>query len=173
MRRVAALTALVIMVAGCGFTRVDAPITFSSDRRLEVTSPSPEDDVGLPVRVTWEVEDFELGGGNHFGVFVDRVPLGPKRSVRLRICTEGEKLPAQAGSFRKVCKDDRKEVFFTAEPFYEFDCFEPRFQAPKRSRNTHTVSIVLLDGDNRRVGHAIDSVRFEVDADDARRCRGL
>lgn len=162
-----------VVLSGCGITRVDSPLTFSADRRLDITSPEPEADLGLPVRVRWEADDFPLRDGNHFGVFVDRVPIGPRRSVRLRICTEGEKLPPQAGSFRKVCKDDRTSIFFTSEPSIALPCFEPRFDVPERARNTHTVSVVLLDAEDRRVGEAVDTVKFEVDADDVRRCRGL
>jgi hypothetical protein len=175
MRARATLVLLLVsmVVGGCGITRVDSPVTFSSDRRLDITDPSAEAKATLPVQVRWEAKDFALTDGQHFGVFVDRVPIGPKRSVRLRICTEGEKLPPQIGAFRKVCKDDRKTVFFTSKPSITLACFEPRFNVPKRTRNTHTVSVVLLDGNDRRVGEAVDSVKFEVDAAQAKRCRGL
>ena len=171
--RVVLLLLVATLVGGCGITRVDAPVTFSSDRRVDITQPSAEAKATLPVRVRWEAKDFALSGGNHFGVFVDRVPIGPKRSVRLRICTEGEKLPPQIGAFRKICKDDRKTVFITSRPTITLTCFEARFNVPKRTRNTHTVSVVLLDGNDRRVGEAFDSVKFEVDAAQAKKCRGL
>ena len=112
-------------------------------------------------------------GGNHFGLFVDRAPVGQKKLVRLRVCTEREKLPPQLGEFRKVCKDDRKTVFFTSKTTFTFPCFDPRFTAPERERNKHTVTVVLLSPDNRRVGQAASTVRFDVDDSDAKRCRGL
>lgn len=173
MRRIPLLLVLAAVVTGCGITRVDAPITFAADRRLEITSPGPEESVDLPVRVTWDVEDFDLSGGNQFGLFVDRVPIGPRRDVRLRVCTEGEKLPPQAGSFRKLCKDDRKSVFLTGETSFRFTCFDPQFDKPKRTRDVHTVSVVLLDRNGRRVGEAVDTIKFRVDEAQVKRCRGL
>lgn len=173
MRRVLVLLVSALVAAGCGITRVDAPITFSADRRLEITSPSAEESVDLPVQVRWDVEDFQLTDGNHFGLFVDRVPIGPRRSVRLRVCTEGEKLPPQIGSFRKVCEDDRETVFFTDERSFRFRCFDPQFDRPKRTRDLHSVSVVLLDRNGRRVGEAVDTVKFRVDEAQVKRCRGL
>lgn len=169
----ASALSIALLASGCGITRVDAPVTFSADHRLKIEAPKPEANVHLPVEVRWSVKDFPRQGGNHFGLFVDRVPVGPKRSVRLRVCTEGEKLPPQLGSTRKLCKDDRKSVYFATGTSYRVTCFEPRFTAPERTRNTHTVSIVLLDQNDRRVGEAVQTVRFRVDATQARRCRGL
>ena len=168
-----ALAAMVVLAGGCGITRIDAPVTFKADHRLDIVEPEPEEEVELPMEVAWDVEDFERTGGNHFGLFVDRVPIGPKRAIRLRVCTEGEKQPPQLGSFRKPCKDDRETIFFTTDTSFTFDCFEIRFDQPERSRNTHTVSLVLLDAEERRIGEAVDTIKFEVDEDDARRCRGL
>jgi hypothetical protein len=164
---------IALLASGCGITRVDAPVTFSADHRLKVEAPKPEAAVHLPVEVRWSVSDFPRRDGNHFGLFVDRVPVGPKRSVRLRICTEGEKLPPQLGSTRKLCKDDRKSIYFASGTSFRVKCFEPRFTAPARTRNTHTVAIVLLDRNDRRVGEAVQTVRFRVDAAESRRCRGL
>jgi hypothetical protein len=129
--------------------------------------------VDLPVRLRWEVEDFPLRDGNRFAVFLDEPPVGPKRTVRLQVCTEGEKLPPQLGSTRKACKDDRKQIFFSDDTSLTLRCPEPRFSAPKRQRNAHTATVVLVDGDDRRVGQAATRVRFHVDPEDARQCRGL
>lgn len=164
---------LASLAASCGITRTDAPISFSADHRLSFESPEQEADVELPVRLDWEVEDFPLRGGNRFAVFIDEPPVGPKRVVRLQVCTEGEKLPPQAGSMRKVCKDDRKRIFFADDTSLTIDCFEPRFDAPKRQRNAHTATVILIDGDDRRVGQAATRVRFHVDEEASKQCRGL
>jgi hypothetical protein len=165
--------AAVLALTSCGITRTDAPISFSADHRLSFESPGQEDDVELPVRLEWEVEDFPLEGGNRFAVFIDKPPVGPKRVVRLQVCTEGEKLPPQAGSMRKLCKDDRKRIFFSEDTSLTIPCFEPRFDAPKRQRNAHTATVVLIDGDDRRVGQAATRVRFHVDEEASKQCRGL
>jgi hypothetical protein len=161
------------LLTGCAVTRVDAPLAFGADRRLEIMSPDQDDDVGLPVAVEWRVKDFELAGGNHFGVFVDRVPISPGQQLRLRVCTKDEQQPVQAGEMRRACHDDRDTIKLTDQTSASFDCFRPRDSAPKRERNTHTATVVLLDATNRRVGQAADSVRFRVDEADARACRGL
>lgn len=174
MRRVALVAALVGLAAtGCGITRVDAPVSFKAEHRLDVEAPEPEAEVQLPVTVRWTADDYPRHEGEHFALFVDRAPIAPDREVRFRVCTEGEKQPPQLGQLRKPCKDDRETIFLTTRTSFAFDCFEPRFTAPKRERNKHTVTIVLLDRDGRRIGEDASSVRFEIDERDARRCRGL
>ena len=78
---VAVVAALAVLLSGCGITRTDAPITLKSDRRLKMVSPGDEDKVNLPVTVKWEVKDFPLANGNHFGLFVDR-GLQDRRGAR-------------------------------------------------------------------------------------------
>jgi hypothetical protein len=161
------------MLSGCGITRVDAPLTLHSDRRLKMTAPKDNARVGLPVTVSWDVTDFPNIAGNHFGLYVDRAPLGAERDLRMRICGEQEKQPVQPGENRKVCKDDRKTVFQTAETSYTFTCFEPKYTAPKRTKHQHSVTVILLDANNRRVGEASTSVTFNVDAAAEKKCRGF
>jgi hypothetical protein len=173
LRRVVGPVVALAALTGCGITRIDAPISFSADRSLSIQHPRPEDEVGLPLEMRWSAGGVDLSDGSHFALFVDRPPVPPDREVRQRVCTEGEKLPPQLGEFRKQCKDDRLTVFFTNRPSFRFSCFVPRFDAPKRARNTHTVTVVLLDADGRRIGQAADSVKFDVDDADASRCRGL
>ena len=60
-----------------------------------------------------DLKDFALANGNHFAVFVDRAPLGARKDLRWRICSEQEKQPIQPGEDRRPCKDDRKTVFLT------------------------------------------------------------
>ena len=170
---IGSMIAMTIAVAGCGFTRVDAPVSFKADHRLSFQDPDQEDDVHIPVRLNWKADDFSLSGGNHFAVFVDKAPVGPKRTVRIRLCTEGEKLPPQLGSDRTICKDEVQRIYFADTSSLQLRCFQPRFDAPKRERNTHTATVILVDRNDRRVGQAASSVRFHVDAEEAKRCRGL
>ena len=173
MTRCLVAAVLVSVLGGCGITRVDAPVSFRADHRLDVEAPEAESEVQLPVTVRWSADDYPNEPGEHFALFVDRAPIAPDRQIRFRVCTEGEKLPPQLGQLRKPCKDDRKTIFLTDELSFEFECFEPRFTAPERERNKHTVTIVLLDADDRRIGEGATSVRFEIDEDDARTCRGF
>ena len=174
LRGLGALVVLAIAAPACGFTRTDAPVSFKADHRLSFESPDQEDEVHIPVELEWKVKDFPLENGNRFAVFIDKPPVGPKRTVRIRLCTEGEKLPPQPGSDRrKICEDDLKRIYFSSTTSLSIKCFDPRFDAPKRERDTHTATVVLVDGKDRRVGQAATTVRFRVDEDEAKKCRGL
>jgi hypothetical protein len=140
---------------------------------LSFESPDQEDDVHIPVHLEWKVKDFPLRNGNRFAVFIDKAPIGPDRTVRIRLCTEGEKLPPQLGTDRTICKDELQRIYLSDKSSLTLECFQPRFDAPKRQRNTHTATVVLVDREDRRVGQASTTVRFHVDPDEAKRCRGL
>lgn len=166
-------TLLTLRVHWGSLTRTDAPLTFRPDRRLSMVSPEEEEEVRLPLQVTWEVDDFALEDGNHFGVFVDTDIPSPDKIVRLRVCGTREQLPPTPGEFRGVCRDQRERIFFTTDTSFTLECFEPRFNLGARRLNDHRVTVILLDAENRRVGEAAASVPFQVDAGDARKCRGL
>ena len=154
-------------------TRIDAPFTLRADKRLAMVSPDPEEEVGLPVTVTWKTVDYELEDGHRFAVFVDKGFPAPRRDVRLTLCSEQGKLPPQPGELRAPCKDDRDRIHFTTDTSLSFDCFEPRFSAGRRRQNEHTVSVILVDENLRRVGEAATAVKFRVDDEDAASCRGF
>ena len=169
----AALAVMAVVLSGCGITAKDAPITIKNDRRLHMVSPGDEDKVSIPVTVKWRVDSFPIANGNHFGVFVDRAPLGARKLLRWRICSEQEKQPIQPGENRSLCKDDRKTVFLTDKPEYTFNCFEPKINAPSRTRYQHEVTIILLDGNDQRVGETATSVKFDVPEAAEKKCRGF
>jgi hypothetical protein len=166
-------TVMTLRIHWQSLTRTDAPLTFVPDRRLSMVSPDEEEEVGLPLAVAWKVEDFPRTGGNRFGVFVDTDIPSPGKTVRLRVCSTREQLPPAPGEFRGVCSDQRKKIFFTTETSFTLECFEPRFNLGARRLNDHRVTVILLDGANRRVGEAAASVPFRVDPADAKKCRGL
>lgn len=159
------------VLSGCSaLTRVDAPIDFAADRRLSMISPDDGDTVGMPVTVRWRAGRFDLVDGRHFGVFVDRAPLGLGEHLRWRVCTAKEEVPPGPGEHRGECRDDRHNVFLTAEPSITFACLDRRDNVPDSRANDHTVTIVLLDGDARRIGRAVARVSFSVRARDAAPC---
>src|SRR3954453_7309278 len=120
----AVVAVAAVMLSGCGITSTDAPITLRSDKRLKMVSPGDEEKVTLPVTVKWAVTDFPIANGNHFGLFVDRAPLGAGKELRWRICGEQEKQPVQPGEDRRPCKDDRKTIFVSARPPPPFQCVD-------------------------------------------------
>lgn len=112
-------------------------------------------------------------GGNQFALYLDRPPLGPNKQLRLRICGENEKKPISPGELRRPCHDDRESIFFTDGRLYNLECVNTNLFAPKRTRNRHALTVVLMNEDKRRIGEAAYTVNFEVNEQDARRCRGL
>jgi len=166
-------TAQIVRVNWKTITRSDAPLSFRPDKRLAMLEPKPEEKVNLPVKVTWKSQDFPVGNGNHFGVFVDTVIPSPGDFLRVRLCTRLGELPPAPGDFRGICVDQRKSISFTTKHEATFDCFEPHFNRGKRRMNDHTVTVILLDKDLRRVGEAAAQVMFRVDATDAKKCRGF
>lgn len=180
-RVVAVIAAIVVLVPTVmtlrlhwgSLTRTDAPLRFLPDRRLSMVAPEEEEEVRLPLEVTWTVTDFPIEDGNRFGVFVDTDIPSPDKTVRLRVCSTREELPPSPGEFRGICSDQREKIFFTEATSFTLECFEPRFNLGARRLNDHRVTIILLDGENRRVGEAAASVPFRVHPDDAKKCRGL
>ena len=176
-RAALAWTAAVIgamgFLSGCGINKLEVPLTFSSDRRLHMVSPTDQSVVGLPVTVRWSASDFPLSDGRHFGVFVDQPPVGLQTQVRLVVCSQQGLAPIQIGEQRSPCYDQRNRVFMAYQPSFTFSCFNPRYQAAARSRNQHQISVVLLDRDNVRVGQAVADLTIDVDPSAVNRCLGL
>ena len=82
-------------------------------------------------------------------------------------------MPPAPGDYRGVCVDQRDRILFTTKHSVSIKCFEPHFNRGKRRMNDHTVIVVLLDKDKRRIGEAATEVNFRVDGKDARKCRGF
>lgn len=160
-------------LAGCGINKVEVPLTFSSDRRLHMVSPTDQSVVGLPVTIRWSVDNFPLTNGNHFGVFVDQPPVGLQAAVRLVVCSEQGLAPVQFGEQRGPCYDQRNDVFMAYEPQITLSCLSPRYNAAARSENQHQIAVVLLDKDNVRVGQAVADLNIDVDPHAVNRCMGL
>lgn len=180
-RLIALVCVIAVLTPACmtvrlhwgSLTRVDAPLTLRPDRRLSMVEPDQEEEVGLPVTVRWKANDFPLEDGNHFGVFIDTEIPTPGSVVRLRVCTRLEELPPAPGDFRPPCTDQRDRILFTTDTSVTLECFEPHFNRGARRMNDHTVTIVLLDKDRRRVGEAAADVPFRVEKAAAKKCRGF
>jgi hypothetical protein len=165
--------AQIVRINWKSMTRRDAPLSFRPDKRLAMLKPKQEAKVNLPVKVDWKSRDFALRDGNQFGVFIDTAIPRPGDYLRVRLCTRLGELPPAPGDFRGLCKDQRDQISFTTKHSASFKCFEPHFERGKRRMNDHTVTVVLLDKDLRRIGEAAANVMFRVDAKDAKKCRGF
>jgi hypothetical protein len=165
------LTAAALVLPGCAAaTRVESSLSFRADRRLHMTAPEDGAEVRLPLTVRWRASDFPLTGGRRFAVYLDRAPVGPDKTLRWRYCTTRERQPVVPGEARRECHDDRTKITVTDTPEVTFSCMSPRADLPERRRDTHTVTVVLLDGNDRRVGRAAARRTFSIEADSVKPC---
>lgn len=163
-----------VTLSACGLAEVQVPISFKVDRDLRFLEPDDAEHVSLPVTIEWKAGTDALTDGNRFAVFLDKDPVGPRDTVRLRLCADRESEPPIAGQNRRSCKTDvGRKVWITEERRLSLDCIRPREGVPDRVRNQHTVSIILVDAHNVRVGQAGITRTFEVRDNDAlRECSG-
>lgn len=168
------LSVAVTLLPACSrILEVRAPIRFEVDRRLKLIEPDDEERVSVPVTIRWTAGDFEATDGRRFAVFLDRPPIGLDKPLRLRTCTLREEQPVVAGEARQPCRDDRESIFLTTETELTLDCIDPT-SGPDRVKHRHTVSIIFIDEDWRRIGPAVATRAFVVREDKAlRECRGL
>jgi hypothetical protein len=170
LRAAVVFAMLATMLSGCAaVTKVQSPLSFAADRDLKMLSPGDGDEVDLPVTLRWRYEG-SLEGGRHFGVFVDKAPLGRNQPLRLRYCTVKESEPVLPGEERDDCHDDRLRVFQPTAPTITLNCIDARKGVREVRQHTHTATVVVLDGDGRRVGRAATRVTFEVRKRSARQC---
>lgn len=162
----AAIALAIVLVASpaCSVSGLD----FVQDQRLEITAPRDRAEVTLPLTVRWTVRDFEVtgrsgrarGDAGYFGVFVDRAPQPPQHTLE----SLGEDDPLCRSN--PSCPDEEflagLNVFSTNRTSFEVRRLPaPGSEAPRR-REFHEVTIVLLDGQGRRIGESAFTVEFEV-----------
>lgn len=152
-RQATLVTGLALLVSSCS-----SGLAFRQDKRLEITSPPSQSQVTLPVTVSWTVEGFRITGPDgssdpatgYFGVFVDRAPVPPGKTVSW--IARGD------GRCRRTpgCPDPTyladHHVYTTEETSITFEQLPD--QGAYQGHELHDVSIVLLDGSGRRIGES-------------------
>ena len=154
-----ALVFLAVLLSGCA---VDG-LAFREDERVEIVAPGDREDVRLPVHIRWDTDlERRAEGGPYFAVFVDREPVHPGQSLRA--------LADDSCNRTKGCPDleyfrDRY-VFVTDKHAVTLDAV-PRPSSSDRTgaKNRHEATIVLIDGEGRRIGEAAYRVEFAVGED--------
>jgi hypothetical protein len=123
-----------VLIAAAATACVPDGLSFRVDERVTITAPDDREQVTLPLTIDWDVRDFD----GTFAVFVDRAPIGP-----------GDPLPDELPS--GVFATDDTEVVLESLP------------AASADDELHTATIVLIDGDGRRVGESAFDVTFETE----------
>ena len=152
-----AIVALLALPA-CGFRG----LSFVQDERVDITHPGDRDEVALPLRVTWTVEDFTVGPGKgSFGVLVDRTPPQPGKTLGWIFRGDA----ACKGTSAPLCaKRDflaQRNVFRTTARSFTITQVA-RLAGSQSGRQFHEVTVVLLDEAGKRVGEGAWSAQFEV-----------
>ena len=155
--------ACALLLSGC----VSQGLAFRIDDRLTITAPESRAEVGLPLTVRWEVERFRVAAqgseppssnAGYFAVFVDATPQPPGKGLAWLSRKDRSCRPADG------CPDAEylaaKYIFTTTDTHITFEQL-PR-PAKEKGKERHTVTIVLLDTAEKRIGESAFYVDFSV-----------
>lgn len=131
------------MLAGCAFSNVD----LVKDRRVHILTPRDQATVAMPVTVRWTAHDT---GSLRFAVFVDRSTLRPGAGLRSLVPKDDAACRADPH-----CPDAdwlaSNGVYLADTTSLTLPSFKDNRPAHNHgARDTHTITIVLLDGDRRK-----------------------
>jgi hypothetical protein len=166
-RRALALAVLLLPpLSGCDTSQV-AAYDFVRDERLTISSPADRAEVRLPLTLRWSAKDFRVVGADgsagsdrgRFAVFVDRPPMAAGKTVASVFdddddCQETPGCPDASYLERNgVFVTDRQELVLEELPE-----LRRRDGAPDR----HQVTVVLVNGRDRRIGESAAVVDFTI-----------
>lgn len=158
----------VLLLYGPLTACVPQGLAFRADQRLSFVSPEDRSTVSLPVKVDWDIRDFEVvdpgqpvgEDEGYFGVFVDRAPVPPGEPLSW-IARDDDDCRAADG-----CPDEEylaaRGVYATTETEMVFEQI-PRTNVRAGQDERHRVVVVLLDADGRRIGESAFEIAFDLD----------
>lgn len=151
--RSAAVGALTVAsLAGCSVAGLD----FRADERLTITTPDDRSAVTVPFPVEWQLAD-PLPRESAFAVLVDVSPPRPGAPITDLLPEEQQNTAACDAS----CQQDAlaaRGVLVTSATSIEIPVLpRPTGVSADRARR-HTITVIVLDEDGRRVGEVADSV---------------
>jgi hypothetical protein len=146
----AALVAVAGLLSSCD-------LTFSASHEVAVVSPTQEQLVSLPVVFRWSST---ARADRYFAVFVDRAPIAPGQSLLAVASPACRRTP---GCF-DVAYLAQHDVFVTSSHTLKLDQVPSPSTAllTTQAPGVHQATIVVLDGEGRRVGESATTVEFRV-----------
>jgi hypothetical protein len=155
---------MAVALSGCAVSG----LSFRIDDRLQILRPADREEVSLPVTIEWDIDDFEVvkpdgsedPGRGYFGVFVDRAPQPPGETVEW-FAKDDDSCRVEDGCPDKQYLADRG-VHTTTETQFVVETLPPPPSDQVARRELHEVTIVLLDGNGRRIGESAFTAEFEV-----------
>lgn len=166
MRSACTLLALLVVSSGCRFN----DLAFRVDERLEIVAPQDQDEVTLPFELRWTVEDFEVtgpdGSDRHdaglFAIFLDESPIPPGETPAY-VARDDESCIRSDGCPDEVYLADHG-IHLTTETTFTVDALRDMRPVDRPSApDDHTITIVLLNGKQERIGESAVRVDFTVD----------
>jgi hypothetical protein len=153
MARIAVFVLLLAsLIGGCAYHGLQ----FVHDDRLQIVSPVENERVTVPFNVDWSVK----GYGGRFGVFFDRAPMSPGGDL-LSLVQRND--PCRR---RSSCPDTtwltQHGVYIVDRPPLQVNFVED-LRASRNVADRHSMSIVFLDGTNRRIGEATFVREFSIE----------
>ena len=133
----------VLTLAGCAFSNVD----LVKDRRVHILTPGDQATVTTPLTLRWTARDT---GSLRFAVFVDRSTLRP--GARLRSLVPKDDTACRADP---KCPDaswlSSNGVYIVSGTSVTLPSLTDKRPANSHgARDSHTITVVLLDGDRRQ-----------------------
>ena len=153
------VAAAVVVLAGCGLTRLDE-VNFRVDDRLEFVGPEARSTVRAPLTVAWTMDDFRIAAegseppsdeAGYFAIFVDQTPVKPGHT--LADVAEGDDLcEGKPGCPDKTYLADH-DVYTTTGTSIEIPAI-PDITGSEEELQLHTITIVLMDSSGHRIGES-------------------
>ena len=142
-------------------------LAFTNDDRLSVVSPDDRALVTTPFTIQWRIADFRIAkpgseaptkDAGYFAIFLDRAPVKPGKT--LRDVAKGD------SSCKRIptCPDQAyladRGVFTTTGMSLQLDVVPAL--ASKDKVQLHSVIIILLDTEGRRIGESAWRTEFKL-----------
>ena len=144
-----------LAVIGAAWLTSLASGSLVSDQSLALTAPAPLTTVSPPFVVSWTTS-----GHRHsrFGVFVDQSPIAPGQTLRVLATTQCQREPG--------CRPDASYlaglgVYVTSSDHVRVPVLQPLAGTDEQDAHpVHTVTVVLMNAQGRRIGEAAWQVEF-------------
>jgi len=142
-------------------------LAFRVDERLTFSSPQDRATVRLPVRLDWDIRDFEVtppGGepredAGYFAVFVDGSPMPPGKGLDW-ISRKDDDCRPDDGCPDATYLGDRG-IYTTTDT--ELVLEQVPLSGDEGRRERHRATIVLLDASGTRIGESAFEIAFDLD----------
>lgn len=155
--RAVGLIAAALLPASCG----TGGLAFRDDERISFVTPRDRAKVHLPVELRWDSTLRPPGeGGPYYVVFVDQEPMRPGSTIATVVedsCRRDPSCPdVEYLSERGIYLRDVPNVTLETIP-------DRRTAARTGAKEGHEATVVLVDGDGRRIDEAAWSLDFTVE----------